>query len=202
MPPAKPPDEASSLLTDMPPAKSGPDRCRWFLTLWGIVPPRGERDAMLEQWRGLSVVSALLVMPAAAGLYSTESYVFAYADFKQDLHADKEGPIHRTMARVTLMLFCMTAFCFINTAVTCVFFTAMAAREKSMDVMGAYARLGGLYHCPHVFFRVGFVLLVLALSCYFTMVTSLWETLGCLAFCMTVFIAPMLYIMASTLSAV
>ena len=51
--------------------------------------------------------------------------------------------------------------------------------------------LGALVHVPDIYFRVGFYLLVVSLSCFFIMVMPVHRMFSCLAVCIIMIMAPL-----------
>ena len=166
--------------------------------LLGILPPRGQRQAVIEQWQSLSVVCALLTGVAASGMYVSGNYVHDFG-----LHHDEDDApddwggmttkAQHVVAQATMMLFCVDTFCFLNATVLSKFFVEMMTRETKLEVGEAHDRLGFVYHFPQVYFRLGFVLLVCSLCGFFVMVMEPWKMAGCLLLCLTLIIAPMTY---------
>ena len=103
------------------------------------------------------------------------------------------------IAQITMMLFCMDTFCFLNVTIMTSFFVSMAAREKNLDLEIMYKRLGPTYHWPDVYFRVGYVLMVASLCGFFVLMMQPWRMMGCLIFCITFIIVPMTYAMVQSL---
>ena len=118
---------------DMPLERSTTEQYGWFVTLCGVQPPRGTREAMIKEWESLALVCALLTGIAASGMFVSGNYVH---DFGEYHHANEKDPglwlsnsVRHLLAQSTVMAFCLDTFCFLNATVMSVFFSSMASRE-------------------------------------------------------------------------
>merc|ERR1719446_1754646 len=108
-----------------------------------------------------------------------------------------------------MIFFCIDTFCFLNATVVAITYAGFAhvyrdedenaarlhvhsrsARSKQKSTGGLqemHRRLGWLYHWPQVYFRLGFIFLL--------MVMDVAEMGGCLVFCIAFVILPMVFVL-------
>jgi hypothetical protein len=109
---------------------------------------------------------------------------------------DKDMRSQHIIAKLTVMIFCVDTFCFLNTTVMSTFFIAFASRHPHHSLKQLYMCLGMVYHWPQLYFRIGFFLMVLGLSLFFVLVLEPVEMGSCLGFCVTLIVLPMCFAMA------
>lgn len=90
-----------------------------------------------------------------------------------------------------LRRFCIDTFAFLTATMSSAFFMSFASRERYHDLPEICKVLGALVHVPDIYFRVGFYLLVVSLSCFFIMVMPVHRMFGCLAVCISLIMAPL-----------
>merc|ERR1719238_1328357 len=185
-------------------------------TVLGIQPPFGSIRAMIEQWNSLALLSALLTGVASAGLFQT-------GDFLREFNQDGGNESKRMWGKWTMIFFCIDTFCFLNATVVAITYAGFAHvyRDEDEDAARSHShsrgsqskqkstsglqemhhRLGWLYHWPQVYFRLGFIFLLLALSLFFIMVMDVAEMGGCLVFCIAFVILPMVFVLMKVLLA-
>ena len=104
------------------------------------------------------------------------------------------------LAKWTMMMWCVTIFCFLNATAMSTFFAAYVSRNPKHEIEQVHDALGMAIHWPQIYFRAGYVLMVVSLSSFFYLVMEFIEMSGCLAFCVTFLITPMFYSMARAFS--
>ena len=176
---------------------------KWLEVVFlGVQEPRGTKEAMISSWMNLALISALLCGLAASGMYSSASFIHTLAEAKaedggshdsgfllDDLSFSVEAK--HTMAMWTMKLFCIDTFAFLTATMSSAFFMSFASRERYHDLPEICKVLGALVHVPDIYFRVGFYLLVVSLSCFFIMVMPVHRMFGCLAVCISLIMAPL-----------
>ena len=177
----------------------------------GVTEPKGSSDAMSKQWNSLSVVAALLTGVAASGMFIAADYVRNFSSKeKEEMQAANQTstPTSTTtagfatagFAKLTMMAFCIDTFCFLNATVLSTFFVSFQKRNIELDLDQIVKALGyWTFQAPRIYFRVGYYLMIVELSMFFMMVMSLTETIGCLVFCITLVMGPMVYMLAISL---
>ena len=167
---------------------------------------------MVAEWESMALICALLTSVAAAGLFITSEFVASFAEKLEvvvasggngtasDSSSSSAAFWQLQGAEFTMMMFCADTFCFLNSTVMATFFVAFVRRHPDHSLAQIWADLGMTYHWPQVYFRIGYVLMVVSLSAFFIMVMSPLKMSGCLAFCCATIIAPMFFAMARSLS--
>ena len=171
----------------------------------GIHSPRGTPESMVAEWESLALICALLTSVGAAGLFITSEFIASFAEKQQEIAASGGNDTSAAfwelqVAEFTMMMFCADTFCFLNATVIATFFVAFVRRHPGHSLAQIWADLGMTYHWPQVYFRIGYVLMVVSLSAFFIMVMSPLKMFGCLAFCCATIIAPLFFAMARSLS--
>ena len=183
-------------------AKSG------FLSVLGMQSLHGDRSARVEQWNSMSLIGALLTGVAAAGLFITAEFLLEFNGSQEVIEADNVTthiftiPLvgKKQIAKYTMMFWCVDTFCFLNTTVMATFFVTFAHRHPDMTLEQIRDALGAAFHWPQVYFRFGYLLMVVSLSTFFIMVMDVVEMGSCLAFCVAFLILPMCVAMARAFS--
>ena len=168
--------------------------CHALARVVGIMEVDGDIQHVVDQWRSLALVCAMLTSIAAAGLFTSAEYLHNI----NEVSKNNNGTMHsqHIIAKLTVMIFCVDTFCFLNTTVMSTFFIAFASRHPHHSLKQLYTCLGMVYHWPQLYFRIGFFLMVLGLSLFFVLVLEPVEMGSCLGFCVTLIVLPMCFAMA------
>ena len=173
--------------------------CHALARVVGIMEVDGDIQHVVDQWRSLALVCAMLTSIAAAGLFTSAEYLHTINGevSKNNTNGkDKDMRSQHIIAKLTVMIFCVDTFCFLNTTVMSTFFIAFASRHPHHSLKQLYMCLGMVYHWPQLYFRIGFFLMVLGLSLFFVLVLEPVEMGSCLGFCVTLIVLPMCFAMA------
>ena len=174
-------------------SSTGPKHYNAFFSFWGVLPPTGPKAAKMELWNGLTTPCALLTSISGSGMFYSANYV---KDFTED--GNEAG---LAIAELTMMFFCASTFTFLGSTVSAVFFANFARRDEAVvTASDAHMVLGSIYHMPQVFFRVGLLFMICSFSLFFILVMSRVKMIGCLIFCITCFIVPMVAAMVRSAS--
>merc|ERR1711918_62425 len=103
----------------------------------------------------------------------------------------------RMWGKWTMIFFCIDTFCFLNATVVAITYAGFAHvyRDEDEDAARSHS------HWPQVYFRLGFIFLLLAPSLFVIMVMDVAEMGGCLVFCIAVVILPMVFVLMKVLLA-
>ena len=178
-----------------------------FAAILGIHNPKGSPKSMVDQWNSLALICALLTGVAAAGLFISGEMVLSFKE--KDLSGVNATSISiftiddrqkRLFSKMTMTLFCIDTFCFLNSTVIATFFVAFVSRHQELDLDAIHAALGMAFHWPQIYFRVGFIVMVASFCFFFVLVMDPLEMGSCLAFCITFIMAPMGYALGKAMS--
>ena len=162
---------------------------RWCDCIAGVQPPARTKAIQLELWNMRAIVAALLVGMCATGLFTA-------AKMSRSATSERE----RLMGHATTMLFCFSTFNFLGSSLTSVAFRGFASSTER-PLADIIVVLGFAFHLPNVFFRVGGLSAIVALTSFFiTADIDVVPTLGCLAVCVLVVIVPLFIAMYRALS--
>ena len=101
--------------------------CHALARVVGIMEVDGDIQHVVDQWRSLALVCAMLTSIAAAGLFTSAEYLHNI----NEVSKNNNGTMHsqHIIAKLTVMIFCVDTFCFLNTTVMSTFFIAFASRH-------------------------------------------------------------------------
>ena len=107
-----PPSLAEISMKKKESTRRGPKTFGACYSLLGILPPRGEVEAITEQWKNMGLTCALLTTVASAGMYASGGYCDKYRsevnlitdDWSESLppHSDPRPPRASRRARARI----------------------------------------------------------------------------------------------------
>lgn len=159
--------------------------------VFGIQEPY-DIHSQCKLWETVGILSALLLAVSAGGMYTAGTMV--HADSNEGIQGGKV-----LVGEATVIVHCITTFCFLTSAVTSAFFRefALSSNRDIDDIMDV---LGWTFWTPMVYFRLGYYTLVASLCFFFHMIMDIRKTGACLGACGVGLIVPMFIGMGRAMS--